>query len=191
MIRLSLACGCLTLFSLVSAEAQKTTTAQASAANASFAYISDDGCVQNDVVVFANKTTVVSANPPDTKATVTYSRYRYDYCDDSDLGTDMGASAQPVFSGNLDGALLNATINGTTASGSAVSVSIVLVWQGRGATTPLAGRPPNSRAGSPKVIHSENLSRNATVVSGTIDGQDITQGLVSASLRTTLKTTSR
>jgi len=190
MMRLCLTCGCLTFFTLASAEAQKTTTTQASAANASFAYVSDDGCVQNDVVVFANKTTVVSANPPTTKTAVTYSRYRYDYCDDADLGTDMGASAQPVFSGNLDGALLNATVNGTTAAGSAAPVSIVLVWEGRGARTSLAARP-HTRAGSPKVIHSENLSRNAVVVSGTIDGQDISQSLVSASLRTTLKTTSR
>ena len=92
------ACGWLALSSLIAAEAQTTTTTtQASAASASFVYVSDDGCVQNEVVLFANRTTVVSAKAPRTTAEVMYSRYQYDYCEDSDLGTDVGTSMRPIF----------------------------------------------------------------------------------------------
>jgi hypothetical protein len=118
------ACGWLTLSSLIAAEGQTAaTTTQAFAASASFAYVSDDGCVQNDVIVFANRTTVDSAQAPSTTAEVTYSRYRYDYCQDSDLGTDQGTSRRPLFSGDLNRASLNATINGHTASGGSLSLA--------------------------------------------------------------------
>jgi hypothetical protein len=112
-----------------------------------------------------------------------YSRYRYDYCEDSDLGADVGTSLRPVFSGDLNRAALNATINGTTASGSPVTVSLALVWEGNGVITRLAGHPPNTRSGTAKAVGIENLSRNA-VVSGTMDGQRISGATVSASLHT-------
>jgi hypothetical protein len=184
------ACGCLAVFSLFPVQAQQSTTTRSSAASATFSYVSDDGCVQNDVSVFANSTTLAGTNPLNTKTTVTYSRYRYDYCADTELGVDMGTNPKPVFSGSLDKALLNASITGTTASGTAVSVSLVLLWEGKGAAERLADRPQNTRAGSPKVIRSENLRRNATV-SGTIDGQDVSSGMVHATLHTTQKTTAR
>ena len=185
------ACRWLALSSLIAAHAQTVaTTTQASAANASFAYVSDDGCVQNEVVVFVNRTTVVSAQAPKTTAEVTYSRYRYDYCEDSDLGTDLGASSRPVFSGDLNKASLNATINGHTGSGSVVSVSFVLLWDGKGGIARRADRPQDTRAGSARLIRSENLSRNA-VVSGTIDERDISNATLDASLHTTRKTISR
>jgi hypothetical protein len=190
-MNLTRACAWLALSSLIGAGAQTaTTTTQASAANASFVYVSDDGCVENEVVVLANRTTVVSAKGPSTTAEVTYSRYRYDYCEDSDLGTDLGTSSAPIFSGDLNRASLNATINGHTALGSAVTVSLVLVWQGKGSVTRRAGHPQNTRADSAKVIRTENLSRNA-VVSGTMDEWDISDGAVGASLHTTRKTISR
>ncbi|MGO9262191.1 MAG: hypothetical protein ACLQU1_38705 [Bryobacteraceae bacterium] len=160
-----------------------------SAASASFAYVSDDGCVENEVIVFANQTTAV-ADQAGTAAKVMYSRSRYDYCEDSDLGTDVGTSLRPAFSGDLNRAALNATINGTTASGSPVTVSFALVWEGKGGITHQAGRPPNTRSGSTKAIGIENLSRNA-VVSGTMDGQNISDATVSASLHTTRKTASK
>jgi hypothetical protein len=185
------ACGWLTLSSLIAAEAQTpTTTTQAFAASASFAYVSDDGCVQNDVIVFANRTTVDSAQAPSTTAEVTYSRYRYDYCQDSDLGTDHGTSLRPIFSGDLNRASLNATINGHTAFGSMVTVSFELVWEGKGGITRHASRPQNTRASSAKLIGSENLSRNA-VGHGTMDERDISDAMVGASLHTTRKTISR
>jgi len=188
---LTRACGWLALSCLIAAQAQTAaTTTQASAASASFAYVSDDGCVQNEVIVFANRTTVVSAKAPITTAQVTYSRYRYDYCEDSDLGTDMGTSPRPAFSGDLNRASLNATINGYAASGSVVPISFVLVWEGKGRIMRQAGRPQNARAGSAKLIRGENLSRNA-VVRGTIDDRDISDATVGASLRTTRKTISR
>src|ERR1035437_7638991 len=149
---LTRACGWLALSSLIAAQAQTaTTTTQASAASANFAYMSDDGCVQNVVIVVANVRTVVSAKAPGTTAEVTYSRDRYDYCEDSDLGTDLGTSPRPVFSGNLNRASLNATINGHTASGSVIAVSFVLVWEGKGGITRRVGRPQTTRAGSAKL----------------------------------------
>jgi len=188
---LTRACGWLALSSLIAAEAQTTTTTtQAFAASASFAYMSDDGCVQNEVVVFANRTTVVSAKAPRTTAEVMYSRYRYDYCEDSDLGTDLGTGVRPIFSGDLNRASLNATISGPSASGSVVTVSFVLVWEGKGSITRQTARPQNRRAGSVKVIRSENLSRNA-LVSGTMDGEDISDAMVGASLQAIRKTISR
>ena len=53
---LTCTCGCLLFSSLIAAAAQTaatTTTTQTSAASASFAYVSDEGCVQNEVTVFA------------------------------------------------------------------------------------------------------------------------------------------
>jgi len=183
---LTRACGWLALSSLIAAEAQTTTTTtQASAASASFVYVSDDGCVQNEVVVFANRATAASAKAPGTTAEVTYSRYRYDFCEDSDLGTDMGTTARPIFSGDLNRASLNATIGGHTPTGSVVTVSLVLIWEGKGRVTRQVRRPQNARAGG-----SEHLSRNA-VVSGTMDGEDISDEMVGASLHTTRKTVSR
>jgi hypothetical protein len=186
------ACGWLALSSfLIAAEAQTVaTTTQSFAATANFAYVSDDGCVQNEVIVFANRTIVVPAKAPGTTAEVTYTRYRYDYCEDTDLGTDLGTSSRPIFSGDLNRGSLNATINGHTASGSVVTVSLVLVWEGKGGITRRAGGAQNTRAGSARSTPSENLSRNA-VVSGSMDDRDISDAIVGASLHMTRKTISR
>ena len=190
-MRLTRACGWLALSSLIAAEAQTAaTTTHVSAASASFAYVSDNGCVQNEVVVFANTRTVASAKAPGTTSEVTYSRYRYDYCEDSNLGTDVGTSPRPTFVGDLNRASLNATIDGHTASGSAVTVSLLLVWEGKGGIKRQAGRPQNAGASAAKLIRSENLSRNA-VVTGTMDGEDISDAMVGATLHTTRKTISR
>src|ERR1700683_5143479 len=117
---MTLTCTCvwLAISSSIAARAQTATTTQASVATASFAYISDDGCVENDVIVLANSTTVVSSGQPTTTLAVTYSRHRYDSCENSDLGTDMGSSPRPLFSGDLDRASLNVTMSGNTTSGS-------------------------------------------------------------------------
>ena len=186
------ACGWLALSSfLIAAEAQTVaTTTQSFAASANFAYLSDEGCVQNEVIVFANRTTVVSASAPSTTAEVTYTRYRYDYCGDSDLGTDLGTNRRPMFSGDLNRGSLNATISGHTASGSVVTVSLVLVWEGTGSITRRAAGAQNTRAGSAQSIPSENLSRNA-VVSGRMDERDISNATVGAALHMTRKTISR
>jgi hypothetical protein len=189
---LTRACGWLALSALVliSAEAQTTATTQESAASASFTYVSDDGCVQNEVTVFANRTTVVSAKAPSATAEVTYFRYRYDYCEDSDLGTDLGTSRQLVFSGDLNSASLSATIDGHSTSGSVVPVSFALVWEGKGDITHQSSRPQRTRASGTKLIGGDSLSRTA-VVTGTVDRRDISQAVVDASLHTTRKTISR
>jgi hypothetical protein len=178
----------LALSSLIAAQAQTAaTTTQTSAASANFAYVSDDGCILNEIIVFANRTTAVKANAPRTTAEVTYTRYRYDYCEDVDLGTDLGASSQAAFSGDLNRASLNASINGHTASGSPVTVSFVLMWEGKGVITRKAGRPPNAPAVGARSILTETLNRNA-VVSGSMDERDISDAAVGASLHTTRKT---
>jgi hypothetical protein len=188
---LTRACGWLALSGWIAANAQTAAPAtHTSAATANFAYVSDDGCVQNEIIVFASRTTVVSDKTPHTTAEVTYSRYRYDYCEDTDLGTDLGASSQPVFSGDLNRASLNATVNGHTASGSAVTVSFVLVWEGKGVIARRMGRPQNTRDGGANLVRNENLSRTA-VVSGSMDGLDISGATVGATLHTTRKTISR
>ena len=166
------------------------TTTQASTATASFAYVTDEGCVQNEVMVFVNRTTVSpgkarAAKAPTAIAEVSYSRHRYNDCEDTELGTDLGTNSRPAFSGDLNRAALNVTINGHTESGDAVPVSFVLVWEGRGNVTRRAGTPQNP--GSSRVIQSEDLSRNA-VVSGTLDDEDISAASIGASLHTTRKT---
>jgi hypothetical protein len=188
---LTRAYGWLAFSSLVAAQAQTVaTTAQTSAASANFAYVSDDGCILNEVIVFANRTTELTAKPPRTTGEVTYTRYRYDYCEDADLGTDLGSSAQPAFSGDMNRASLNATIHGHTASGSPVTVSFVLMWEGKGSVTRKAGRPRNAPGGSTQLTSTENLNRNA-VVSGSMDEQDISGAAVGASLHATRKTISQ
>jgi len=167
-----------------------TKTVQSSSVSATFAYVSDGGCVQNQVVVFANLRTASSSKAPQTTADVTYSRHRYDDCDDADLGTDIGTSSRPAFSGDLNKALLNATVEGHTPSGSAVAVSFALVWEGKGAITRHPGRLPAARADGAKPIASESLSRSAAV-SGSMDGEDISDAVVSGSLHTSRKTTHR
>jgi len=189
---LTRACGWLALSSLIliAAEAQTAaTTMQEAAATASFTYVTDDGCVQNEVTVFANRTTAVSAKTPNATAEVTYFRYRYDYCEDSDLGTDLGASSRPVFSGDLNSASLNARIDGRTASGSVVTISFVLEWEGKGGIARRAGRRQDTRAGG-KSIGGETLSRSA-VVTGTVDERNISDATVDASLHTTRRTIPR
>jgi hypothetical protein len=186
---LSLSCGWLALFCLISAQAQTTTTKQTASASASFTYVSDDGCVQNEVSVFAHKTTMVAAVTPKTTAIVNFFRHRYDICEDSDLGPDVVTGTVTDFSGDLNRASLFSTISGTSALGSVVRVSFALVWQGKGAITRVTGRPQNTRAGASKVVRSENASRSA-VVSGTIDGENISE-MPNASLRTTQNTISR
>jgi len=187
---LTRACVCLALSSLVAAQSQTAATStQTSAASANFAYVSDDGCILNEVIVFANRTTAVKANAPRTSAEVTYTRYRYDYCEDTDLGTDLGTSSRAVFSGDLNRASLNATISGHTAAGSAVTVTFVLIWEGKGAVTRKTGGPQNAPAGA-KAMRTENLNRSA-VVSGSMDERDISDSVVGASLHTTRKTSSQ
>ena len=187
---LTRACVWLALFPLIAAQSQTAATTETSAATANFAYVSDDGCILNEVIVFANRTTAVKTDAPRTTAEVTYTRYRYDYCEDADLGTDLGTSSRPVFSGDLNRASLNATINGHTASGSAVTVSFVLMWEGKGGITRKAGRPPNAPAAGARSIRTETLNRNA-VVSGSMDDRDISDAAVGASLHTTRKTVSQ
>jgi len=80
----------LALFDSIAAA--QTTTTQASTGSANFSYVSDDG------------------KGPASTAEVTYTRYRYDYVEDIDLGTDLGTSPQPLFSADLDKASLHATI---------------------------------------------------------------------------------
>jgi len=180
----------LAFSSLVAAEAQSVATTQSASASPSFAYVADDGCIQNDVLVFANQTTTDTAKTPGPILEVTYSRHRYDYCQDSDLGTDAGTSSHPMFSGDLNRALLSVTILGHTASGSPVTVAFALVWEGKGGITSRTDRPQNARAGAAKTIRIENLSRGAAV-SGTMDERDISDAIVGASLHTTRKTSSR
>jgi hypothetical protein len=188
---LTRACGWLALSSLIAAEAQTAaTTTQTSAASATFAYVSDDGCIQNEVVVFANTTTVVSGKTPGTTSEVSYTRHRYDHCEDSDLGTDLGTGTRPTFSGDLNKASLNAAVAGRTPSGSTVTFSVALVWEGKGGITHQAGRPQKAGANGAKSIRSENLGRNA-VVNGTIDGEEISDAVVGGSLHTTRKTIAR
>jgi hypothetical protein len=180
----------LSTFAIAASAQPAATTTQSFAASANFAYLSEDGCVQNEVIVFANRTTVLSAKAPASTAEATYTRYRYDYCEDADLGTDLGTNSRPVFSGDLNRGSLNVTIAGHTASGSAVTVSFVLVWEGKGGITSRPGRAPVTRAGGAQSIPSENLSRSA-VVSGTMDEREISGAMVGASLHTTKKTISR
>jgi hypothetical protein len=177
----------MALFAWTAIAQTATTTTQASTASANFAYVSDDGCVQNEVMVFVTRSTVASAKGPTTTAEVTYTRYRYDYCADVDQGTELGASSRPVFSGDLNRASLTAAINGHTASGTPVTVSLALVWDGRGSITRKAGNPQAARSGGAKVIRSENWGRNA-VVNGTMDERDISFAMVGARLQTTQTT---
>jgi hypothetical protein len=189
-MRLTRACCWLAIFPLIAAEAQTATTTQVSAASANFSYVSDDGCVQNDVMVFATRRTEVSAKAPSTTGVVTYSRYRYDYCQDSDLGTDLGSSSRPELSGDLNRTSLNATINGHTASGATVTISFVLTWEGKGTVTRQVSSPKNARAANARLTRSENMTRNA-VVRGTVDERDVSEAMVGASLRATQNTMSR
>ena len=184
------AVGCLALFCWFGAEAQTPITTQSSSASASFAYLSDDDCIQNEVEVFASRTTVGSATAPKTTVSVTYSRHRYDLCEEADLGTDLGAAGRPQFSGDLNRASLNATISGSTSHGAATTIAFVLEWAGKGDATTMSGVPPGKRSGRPQVIRSERLSRSAAV-RGTVDGQDVSGGAASASLHTTQNTISR
>jgi hypothetical protein len=183
-------CIWLAFFAGAAAAQTVTTTTQASAASANFAYVSDDGCVQNEVMVFVTRTNATTAKGPATTAEVTYTRYRYDYCEDIDLGTDLGSNPRPVFSGDLNRASLNATINGHTTSGALVTVSLALVWDGRGSVIRKEGRPQAARTGGAKLIRSASSSRNA-VVTGTMDERDISFATVGARLQTTQNTIAR
>jgi len=193
MFPLTRAFSWLALPFLMAAQTQPvaTTTTQTSAASANFAYVSDDGCVQNEVIVFASQTTLAApGKAPQTNAEVTYSRYRYDFCEDTDLGTDLGTSSQPMFAGDLSRASLNTTIHGHTASGGTVSVSFILSWNGQGTVTSRAPRPQSPRPGAARLISGENLSRNA-IVTGIMDEREISAAAVAASLHTARKSLAR
>lgn len=182
------ACSLLAFSSLILIEAHAATT-QTSTASASFVYMSDDGCVQNQVIVFANRMTPISSQAPGTAIEVTYFRDRYDYCKESDLGTDTGTSRRPLFSADLNRAALNATIDGHTVTGSPVTISFDLVWEGQGTIT---GRKAALRAHgeSGRLMHRQTLSRNAAV-NGSVDDHDISGAVVGASLQTISRIVSR
>ena len=99
-MRLSLGCAWLALFSLMPAQAQTATTKKTAAASASFAYVSDDGCVHNEVILFANRTTVVSAKPPRTTAEVpgvpTFGLFRWK------RGAEENTPGSPFWKGSVD-----------------------------------------------------------------------------------------
>jgi len=186
MSPLARACVFLALWSSIASTQTAATPAQTSAASANFAYVSDDGCVLNEVIVFASRTSVVRADTPRITTEATYTRYRYDYCEDADLGTDLGVTSQPVFSADLGRASLNTTINGHTAAGSPVTVSLVLRWEGKGDVARKTGRPQTAPAGGAKPVSTETANR-AAAVTGTIDDRDISGSVAGASLHTTRK----
>ena len=183
------ACICLAVFSCVGARAQNAISTQSSSATATFAYLSDDDCVQNEVEVFASRTTVTSASGPPPSMTATYSRHRFDICENIDLGADIGATGHGTFTADLDRASLSATIGGVSPSGARTTINIALEWAGRGATVQPSAAPSNQIAGKPKVTRG-SASRSA-VARGTVDGIDVSDAAVGASLHLEQHTVSR
>jgi hypothetical protein len=69
-------------------------------------------------------------------------------------------------------------------------MTLVLIWEGKGAVTRKTGGPQNVPAAGARAMRTENLNRGA-VVSGSMDDRDISDSVVGASLHTTRKTSSQ
>ena len=165
-------CGCLALLSGMSLEAQTATTTKSSSATASFAYLSDDDCVQNDVEVFASQTTVASSKVPKTTMAATYSRHRYNLCEDSDFGHRLRSRRATGLRGRFGPCVSQRDHQWLKWSRLDDGRCFCVGWAGKGESTRLPAPPETKRTGRPTVIRSENLSRGA-IVRGAIDGQDI------------------
>jgi len=161
-------------------------------ASANLAFVSPDGCIQNEVSIFIRQT---NAKPGAEKTAgpkndVTYSRSRFDLCEDDDLGTDLGSSSTAVISGDLNRVRVEASIDGIPrairagfdASQPLVRVSFSLTWIGTGDIIHVGRNPgaPNPRA----AVRPDSRSRSATL-QGHVDGQDVPAGSIGSILLTT------
>jgi hypothetical protein len=162
-----------------------TATVEVRSASADLAFVSREGCVQNEISIIVHQTTVRPGASQDarTETHVSYSRSRFDFCEGVDLGTDLGSSRTALFSGDLNRARLDVSIDGVDASQSTIRISFSLTWNGTG-NIQRAGRSPSASPDAKAAVHTVSQSRNAWV-EGRVDGQDVSGATIAASLQTT------
>jgi len=170
-----------------------TSKVEVRSATANLAFVSYEGCVQNEISIFVNQTSVWpgASGEPHSETAISYSRTRFDLCEDIDLGTDTGASRSAHFSADMSRAQLEASIEGTGPSQAPTRISLSLTFIGTGDTHQASrspGAPTNAKA---KVaVRTDSQTRNAWV-QGRIDGQDVSGGSLGASLQITRQTITR
>lgn len=164
-----------------------STPVQALSATANLAFISRDGCVQNEVSIFLNQTIPAANATPGVpgKADVTYVRNRFDFCEGVDLGTDRGSSHAVSVSGDLNRLRVDGTIDGTDASQAAIRLTFSIMWTGMGEirrVTHASGAANAKGAARP-----DTQSRSATVI-GRVDGEDVSEASIGSILLTMRQT---
>jgi hypothetical protein len=167
-----------------------TTPVQALSATANLAFLSGDGCVQNEILIFVNQTSGAPNTPGGVpgKTDVTYSRSRFDFCEGVDLGTDRGSSQAVTVSGDLKRLRLDGTINGMDRAQVATRVTFSITWTGMGEihrVTHAAGTPNAKGAARP-----DTQSCTATVV-GRVEGEEISEASIGSILLTMRQTKTR
>jgi hypothetical protein len=176
-----------------------TSTVQILSASASVEFVSHDGCIQNEVSIFIKRTTALqgASKETGTRGEATYSRSRYDLCEDTDLGTDVGSSSAAVLSGDLQRIHLDIAIEGVShaigrgldAAVPPVRISFSLTWSGTGNIHRVGGSPGTSS--SAKVVVRQNSQSRGATVGGQVDGEEIFSGSIGSIMLTTRQTIAR
>lgn len=171
---------------------EDSSASQVLTASANLAFVSPEGCIQNEVSIFVRQTTAKpgAAKTAGPKSDVTYSRSRFDLCEDDDLGTDLGSSSTAVISGDLNRVRVDASIDGINralrrgfdASEPPIRVAFSLTWTGTGDILRV-GRNPGA-ANARAAVRPDSRSRSATL-QGRVDGQDVPAGSIGSILLTT------
>jgi hypothetical protein len=166
------------------------TPEQVLSATANLAYISRDGCVQNEISIFVNQTIPVpnKAGAVPGKTEVTYLRTRFDFCEGVDLGLDRGSSRAVTVTGDLKRLRLDGAIDGTDGSQGSTRVTFSIAWTGMGEihrVTHPSGAPNAKGAARP-----DTQSRSA-IVDGRVEGEEVSEASIGSILLTIRHTKTR
>lgn len=198
-MRATTAFALLALLASTNADPAESPTVESLSASGNLSFVSRDGCIENDVTIFVNKTVAPpgASKAVSYKTDVTYSRLRYDLCTDSDLGTDLGSTSTAEVSGDLKSVHLVATVDGIPrairsgfdAAIAPVRISFSLTWIGAGDINHLShhvGTATNVKAAA----RPDRQSRSAWI-GGQIDGAEVSSGSIGSILLTARRTATR
>jgi hypothetical protein len=167
-----------------------TTPVQVLSATANLAFISHDGCVQNEISIVVNQTAAAANTsggaPGNTD--VTYSRSRFDFCEGVDLGIDRGHSRTVTVSGDLKRLRLDGSIDGSDGSQASTRVAFSITWTGMGEIHRVTH--PVGATNAKGVSRPDTQSRGATVI-GHVDGEEISEASLGSILLTMRQTKTR
>ena len=154
------------------AQAQATqSSTRTLTASAMFSTLS--GCTETDITLTATRTISKASGASTTTTAADINISKVDICFGQDLGTSIGSNSPISFSGDLNSATLNGTINVLDLSSSqARNVPVSVTWTGLGNATGGTTVTKSTTGDTTTITRTTNLSENATAT-GTIDGMSV------------------